>query len=41
MSYHSRRLRRAVSLEANKRTAEEVKSWYEEHGAALAAYACS
>jgi RNA polymerase sigma-70 factor (ECF subfamily) len=30
-----------VSLQAKKRTAEEVKSWYEKHGAALAAYACS
>jgi RNA polymerase sigma-70 factor (ECF subfamily) len=28
-------------LEANKRTAEEIQSWYEKHGAALAAYACS
>jgi len=28
-------------LEANKRTAEEVQSWYEKHGATLAAYACS
>jgi RNA polymerase sigma-70 factor, ECF subfamily len=28
-------------LEVNKRPAEEVRNWYEKHGAALAAYACS
>jgi RNA polymerase sigma-70 factor (ECF subfamily) len=31
----------AVLLDAKKRTAEEVKAWYEKHGAALAAFACS
>jgi RNA polymerase sigma-70 factor (ECF subfamily) len=31
----------AVLLDAKKRTTEEVKAWYEKHGAALAAFACS
>jgi RNA polymerase sigma-70 factor, ECF subfamily len=34
-------MRSGVLLEAKKRTAKQVKDWYETHGAALAAFACS
>jgi RNA polymerase sigma-70 factor, ECF subfamily len=37
----STRSDQAGLLDAKKRTAEEVKAWYEKHGAALAAFACS